>query len=159
MEKLQTPNFRGYVTLLCMDKVNKPLWVDVVGRNVCIVDDGYMWLQQFPQDAFHAVTTMFDAKGEVVEWYIDVCKHNGLNEQGVLFYDDLYLDVIVSPDGRMELLDALELDDALQAGLVSSLEYNLAWREADSIMTALEADLFPLLWLSEEHKDRLLQLL
>lgn len=54
-------------------------------RDVCIVDDGYLLLQQFPFNKNHSVTTMFDAKGNIVQWYIDICLENGMTD--VSHYD------------------------------------------------------------------------
>lgn len=64
-------DFKGYVTLLRIVKVSEPLFVNYEGKQICIVDDGYQWLQQFPSGKNHSVTTMFDAKGHIVQWYID----------------------------------------------------------------------------------------
>ncbi len=69
-------------------------------------------------------------------------RHN-VDAQGVLWYDDLYLDLDISPDGEITLLDVDELDAALRDGEVTALEYELAWREANSLMTAIEEDMFP----------------
>ena len=68
--------FKGYITLLHTIKVIKPLTVIYGEEKICIVDNGYMWLQQFPLDENHSVTTMFDANGEIVQWYIDICLQN-----------------------------------------------------------------------------------
>lgn len=43
---LDTKEFKGYITLLHVIKVAEPL--SVQEKNICIVDDGYTWLQQFP---------------------------------------------------------------------------------------------------------------
>jgi uncharacterized protein len=115
-------------------------------------------LQQFPQGTRYALTTIFDAQGELARWYVDICKQHGRDEQGMIWYDDLYLDLDIAPDGRIHILDADELDMALRQGAVSSFEYNLAWLELSSIMTAIEADRFPLLWTGEEQREMLLKL-
>lgn len=65
---LDTKEFKGYITLLNTIKVAEPLLVNYGGREVTIVDDGYMWLQQFPLEKNHTVTTMFDANGKIVQW-------------------------------------------------------------------------------------------
>ena len=77
----------------------------------------------------------------------------------ILWYDDLYLDLDISPDGEITLLDVDELDAALRDGEVTALEYELAWREANSLMTVIEEDVFPLLWTSDTYRDDLLKLL
>lgn len=151
--------FRGYVTLFCIDAVHQPLWKNFSGQMICIADQGYLWLQQFPRNAHYSVTSIFDTQGNFVRWYIDICMRHALDERGIVWYDDLYLDIDVSPLGELDLLDVDELDDALRDGMVTPLEYELAWREADRIMTAIEADRLPILWLSEAHKERLLKLM
>lgn len=155
--RIDEEEFCGYVTLFCIDAVHQPLWKNFSGQSICIADQGYLWLQQFPYNVHYSITSIFDAQGNFVRWYIDICKQFVLDEYGLLWYDDLYLDIDVSPSGQMDLLDVDELDDALQRGLVTPLEYELAWREADRIIMAIEADRFPLLWLSEGHKDQLLK--
>lgn len=76
---LDTIEFKGYITLLDTQKVSEPLVVKYGDENVCIVDDGYMWLQQFPLKKRHSVTTMFDANGDVTQWYVDICLENGMD--------------------------------------------------------------------------------
>jgi predicted RNA-binding protein associated with RNAse of E/G family len=97
----------------------------------------------------------FDAQGELVQWYIDIVGGMGIDERGIPWYYDLYLDIVISPEGETLLLDVDELDEALQRKEVNQDEYNFAWREADTLLTALEEDMFPLLWLSEMHREYL----
>ena len=151
---LDVSEFRGYVTLYCIDDLREPLWKTCCGRLICLADKGYRWMQHFPLGARYAITTVFDAQDNIVEWYIDICNRTYQDEQGLIWYEDLYLDLDVSFIGEVELLDADELDDALRANQVSSVEYEVAWREASSLMTAIEQDMFPLLWLLPEHKER-----
>ncbi len=153
MSHLKTKAFTGYITLVRLDEVREPLIISRAGRKtVCLVDTGYSWLQQFPYGAQYALTTIFDAHNEIASWYLDICKRHWLDAQGILWYEDLYLDLDITPDGDVYVLDADELDEALQQGEVSTLEYDLAWRVLDQVMTAIEEDLFPLLWMGEEHR-------
>ena len=93
-----------------------------------------------------------------MRWYVDICKPYFLDAD-MLYYDDLYLDLDISPEGRIGVLDADELDDALQKGEVTSAEYDLTWRVASSLMDAIEEDQFPLLWLGDAHREMLLKML
>lgn len=77
---IETEEFNGHVTLLHAIQVSHPLNVHYEKEHVCTLDDGYMWLQQFPSNAHHAVTTMFDASGNIVQWYIDICLQNGFSD-------------------------------------------------------------------------------
>ncbi|WP_316571733.1 DUF402 domain-containing protein [Neobacillus sp. YIM B06451] len=153
---LDTREFKGYVTLLHTVEVAAPLIVDYETGRVCIVDNGYFWLQQFPEEKNHAATTMFNSSGEVVQWYIDICLQNAA-ENGVPFYDDLYLDLIVFPSGEVILKDADELDEALAKGFINKDQYDLAWTEAENLKSLLSKGEFPLLKLSRAHKDLLME--
>jgi predicted RNA-binding protein associated with RNAse of E/G family len=154
---LETETFKGHITLLKIVKAVEPLYVSYNDRSVCIVDDGYLWLQQFPSDKYHSVTTMFDAEGEIVQWYIDISYMNGVNSNNVPWMDDLFLDIIVLPSGELVQKDADELEEALLIGIIDNYQYNLAWEETDRIKANIKDGNFGLLRLSKDHKDVLLK--
>jgi predicted RNA-binding protein associated with RNAse of E/G family len=81
-----------------------------------LADAGFAWMTHFPHGAHHTVTTMYDAAGQVIQWYIDICRAHGVDEAGMPRFDHLYLDIVVYPDGRVVVLDEDELDAALVAG-------------------------------------------
>jgi predicted RNA-binding protein associated with RNAse of E/G family len=78
-----------------------------------------------------------------------------VDERGVPWYEDLYLDIVVSPSGETLLLDVDELDEALRRQEITRGQYDFAWRQASSLLDALEFDLFALLWLSDAHHEQL----
>jgi uncharacterized protein len=151
---IDTKEFKGYITLLNTVKVKKPLWVnyDDDDKNICIVDDGYMWLQQFPLEKNHSVTTMFDANGGIVQWYIDICNKNSI-ENNVPYLDDLYLDIVLLPTGEVIVKDANELEEALLKGIIDKSLYDLAWDELNHIKNLISKDSFELIKLSKIHKE------
>ncbi|WP_214480581.1 DUF402 domain-containing protein [Bacillus sp. SM2101] len=151
---LHTSDFKGHISLLTIDKVTEPLTVSYGTQNVCIVDEGYNWLQQFPLNKHHSVTTMFNEKGEVVQWYIDICNKNGV-ENNIPYMDDLFLDLIVLPSGAIFQQDADELEDARLKGIIDETLYDKAWEEAKRIHQQLEEGSFKLLHLSAAHKHML----
>jgi predicted RNA-binding protein associated with RNAse of E/G family len=158
LTRLENSTFRGYVSLYCIDGVREPLIINHPDGPVCLADSGYSWLQHFPDGERYALTSIFNAKGELIRWYLDICKRHWYDEQGILWYDDLYLDLDIAPDGSMHVLDVDELDKALQQGEVTTIEYELAWRELDTVMSSIEENMFPLFWFSEEHRQLLLKL-
>ncbi|MBP3951739.1 DUF402 domain-containing protein [Bacillus suaedae] len=155
---LDTKEFKGYVTLLNTIKVAEPLSVRYGEQKVCIVNDGYMWLQQFPLDKYHSVTTMFDASGEIVQRYIDICLRNGI-ENGTPWMDDLFLDVVVLPSGEVIEKDSDELETALTKGIIDISLYDLAWNEMRNIKNLINEDSFDLIKLSNSHKEMLSRIL
>lgn len=155
--ELETEQFKGYISLIQLVKVSEPLYVSYSGNRICIGDDGYLWLQQFPSDAHHTVTTMFEPSGKLVQWYIDISYQNGLNEEHIPWMDDLYLDIVVLPTGEIIQKDADELEDALLNGSIDRSLYNLARHEAARLHSLIKEKNFTLLCLAEDHKNLLLQ--
>lgn len=153
---LNTNGFKGYVTLLHIYKVTEPLFVNYEEKSVCIVDDGYTWLQHFPSNEHYSLTTMFDANGEVVQWYIDITNENGV-ENNLPYMDDLFLDIIVLPSGEVIQKDADELEEALTKGMINQAKYQLAWAEAEKINQQIEHNDFPLMELAKSHVKILLE--
>lgn len=156
--RLDTPAFQGYVTLLRLIEVRQPLWVPFGARRLCVADHGYCWLQHFPEGAHYTLTTMLDAEGQVVQWYFDLCKAHGVDERGIPWYDDLYLDVIAVPSGEVELIDVADLDEARRQGLLTPADYDLAWREANHLLAAVRAGDLRLLALSAQYWEELRRL-
>lgn len=156
VQRIDSADYHGYVTLLCLDRVSEPLSVNFGQERVCIVDQGYTWLQHFPDGEHFVLLSAFNERGEVVQWYIDIVESTGVDEHGVPWYHDLYLDIVVAPNGETLLLDADELDEALRTGVITSGQYNFAWQQASALLDALETDLFRLLWLCDLHREQLL---
>ncbi|MEA3318582.1 MAG: DUF402 domain-containing protein [Bacillota bacterium] len=153
---LDTEAFRGYVTLLHIHKVTEPLIVNYEEKSICIVDDGYMWLQHFPSNEHYSLTTMFDASGEVVQWYIDITNENGV-ENNLPYTDDLFLDIIVLSSGEVIQKDADELEEAYTKGTINQAQYQLAWAEANKINQQIENNDFQLMGLTKSHLKILLE--
>lgn len=151
---LDSDEFTGSITLLQIRKVTEPSFVQYGDTRVCIVDDGYCWLQHFPKDQHYSLTTMFNAKGEIVQWYIDICKEIGI-ENDRPWMDDLFLDIVVLPSGEIFLKDEDELEEALENGILDKDLYQLAWKEADHMEELIRSEQFPLLKLSKEHMKML----
>jgi len=106
------------------------------------MDVGYQWLSICTKGAQHIVTAHCDAEGEPVHLYIDVVVSWGFDANGFPYFDDLYLDVIALPGGWFEVIDGDELEAALKARVISRAQYEGAWREAESVSTALEDGAF-----------------
>ena len=129
--------FSGHVTLLQMVEVAEPLWVMHHDQRVCIADAGYSWLQLFPEGANHTHTTMFDANGQPVQDYIDLVAEQGVTEDDVPWYDDLYLDITWIAESSPLLLDQEELEAAHAIGAITQEQYDLARGEAARLLVAL----------------------
>jgi len=151
VKSIREPDFEGYVVLYQIKQVRDPLWKEYDGKRYCVADAGYEWLQHFPKGAHYVMTTMYDNKGQVVQWYIDICKVQGVTDRGVPWFDDLYLDVVILPSGKLYLLDQEELEDAYKRGLITKADYDLAWAEAKDVIDRYRNGKFGTLHLAREH--------
>ncbi len=155
---LDSPEFKGHISLYCMDEVSAPLVVEYFHRPTCIVDAGYAWLKQFPTGEHFTVTAQYDFSARIVAWYIDICLRTGVGQDQIPWMDDLYLDLVVSPALDIELKDADELLAARENGEISAVEFDLAWHAADRLMQRIANNQFGLLALSDVHRQMLLHL-
>ncbi|WP_353625786.1 DUF402 domain-containing protein [Bacillus sp. JCM 19041] len=142
--KQDTALFSGAVTLLHAIKVKEPLYVQYGNQCICILADGYMWLQQFPKNKHHSVTTMYDENGEIVQTYIDICSRNE-PEADPPWMEDLYLDIVLFPNGDCMFLDNDELEEAVRRGDISREEASFAKGEADYVNSLIRSNAFSLL--------------
>ncbi|MDT3424658.1 putative RNA-binding protein associated with RNAse of E/G family [Paenibacillus forsythiae] len=152
---VESREFSGYITLYTIYGLKEPLWKSYGRHTYRIADKGYSWLQYFPKDSHYIVTAMFDERQNIIQWYIDTCKVQGVTDQGVPWFDDLYLDVVVLWNGEVFLLDEDELEEALERGDISDSDYNLAWSTARRIMQSIDAHAFPFFTLSLKHRAEL----
>lgn len=148
---INNEEFNGYVSTVYIDKVKEPLNVSTNGKGFCLADEGYIWLQHVPVDKNYALTTMYNSNKEIVQWYFDITKENGVNEEGRVFFDDLYLDVVVIPSSEIILFDEDELEEALENNAIEKTDYDLAYKEANEIMNGIATDVQVLLDFSNKY--------
>lgn len=116
--KIDESFFKGYACYLNFQNIEKPLIVNNGRENICIKDNGYEWIGVYPTDGKYAITIMYDDKSNLIEWYFDIAKEVGL-ENGIPYEDDLYLDMIITPNGEKIILDEAELLAAKEYGEIS----------------------------------------
>ncbi len=78
-------------------------------------------------------------------------KEYEIDDRGLPYFDDLYLDVVLLPNGKMYVLDEDELEDAYKNGDVTKEEYELAWQTTKWIMEAINNSEF--YWISILDKE------
>lgn len=138
--KLAKTTFEGidyYVAGTYFEKINQRKVIKVEDRDVCILDNGYIWITIIPIGKNYAITMNFDDKGNILQWYFDITLENYLDERGMPHYKDLYIDVTYDISGKIETLDEDELKDALDIQDITQEEYDFAIREADYIKSIL----------------------
>lgn len=125
--------------LLYMKKIRSPLVVPVVDKSVKVVDKDYKWLQILPKERKYSITVMYDADWNVLQYYFDVNMAHYL-EPGNARRKDIYLDVLVLPDGQYELVDEKDIQRALKNNKITEKDKDEAYAVAQHIMDEIERD-------------------
>jgi hypothetical protein len=145
------PNYHGTVTMVTFDRVTEPIWYHVGSQDpYCIMDNGYVWMQYFPNGVGYAVTTVINREGELVHHYIDIHSGTLFTPQQVPYFYDLFLDLVVLPSGERVILDEDELRQALQEQVVTKGQFNLAYQILEELLHALAKGT---LWLDRWKQD------
>ena len=92
-----------------------------------------------------------------MQGYLDVISAMGVDEVGYPWYDDLYLDVVATPDGWVEIIDGNDLDVALQNKAIDQLMHYQAWRTAERLADELRKGEFVLNQRVEKDRENLLE--
>ena len=116
----------GYIGLIDIKEVSEAQIWKFNGEDIVVCDKGRKWLSILPQDDWYCITAMMDGEGNILLWYIDMIANQGIDADGVPYFDDLYLDLVVYPDGTIVVDDMDELEDALLEKDITQEQYNLA---------------------------------
>ncbi|MGN1330053.1 MAG: DUF402 domain-containing protein [Clostridia bacterium] len=103
------------------------------GNDVTILDVGYKWITLYPKAENFAITAIYNAKSELVEFYFDIAKKVKYKSR-IPYILDLYLDIVMTKDNQVIFLDEEELKNALNTLAISQKDYDLAKRTADKIV-------------------------
>ena len=85
----------GYIGLIDIKEVSKIQTWKFNGEDVVVCDKGRKWLSILPQNDWYCITAMMDENGVIILWYIDMIASQGIDVDGVPYFDDLYLDLVV----------------------------------------------------------------
>lgn len=150
---VQSPEFTGVLTLLTIERVTEPLTMPLPSGPLTVAAPGYLWLQTFAPGAHHTVTTMFDAIGRPIQSYIDIIRGWERSPDGIPYWDDLYLDLVVTPQSSPILLDEPELEAAERAGIIGPEERIRAWQEVETVRGLLREGRLPVLESAARLRD------
>lgn len=146
-------DFKGDVYLNNFTKIKNPY---ILENGVCMRDTGYTWLEFYDYSSKIRLTAMYDEKKEIVEWYFDIARMIG-KENGVPYEDDLYLDVLLTKDGNIILLDEDELKEALERRELTEKEFNGAYNVANELVNKIEGKVEKVKKFTDKYLDLLLE--
>ena len=85
------------------------------------------------------VSKVFDNAGQMVYWYCDIIETHYDEKENIYTFNDLLIDVIVYPDGQVEVLDMDEFADAMEQGILSVGTIAHAMRATDVLLHTIFA--------------------
>lgn len=135
---VNTDFLKGYVGLIAIKEVSEIQIWRFHGEDITVCDKGIKWLSILPENDFYCITAMMNEKNEILLWYIDMIAEQGTDEKGIPFFDDLYLDLVVYPNGLIIEDDMDELNEALSLGDISQDQFHLAIRTSDYLKARLK---------------------
>lgn len=139
-EVVDTEEFKGSISVIKIKSVKKD-WI--LKRNTgtidCILAPNYTWVQIYPDNKNFAITAMYNEKKEPMEWYFDIIKSSGIINN-VPYIDDMYLDVVLTHENQIEILDEDELEQALDEKDITIQDYNVAKKTCNDILEYLKYD-------------------
>lgn len=109
----------------------------VIPNGKCILDKEYKWLEFYDYTSKVKLTAFYDENNKISEWYFDIAREIG-KENGLPYEDDMYLDVLVTNEGEIILLDEDELKEALDKNQITKDEFENAYKEAYQLMDRLQ---------------------
>ena len=115
-------------------------WIPIKPRNDFSSGISYTML-----DKGWKISKFLDSNGNLVYWYCDIIdyKLEIVDGEETLTTIDLLVDVKVFEDGRYEVLDEEELDEALNQGLITKTQKEMAISKLSNLIELIKKGNFP----------------
>lgn len=123
----------AHESLIVIRDITAPLTVSSAGMPVKIVEKDYSWIQIAQKDAFWWLSAMFDEKDTLLQMYFDVTGGNIFDNPDNPQFRDMYLDLVLRPDGVVVTLDEDELTEALETDEITQAEYDQTRAAAEKL--------------------------
>jgi len=134
IKEINDEDFKGDIYLNHFKKLKQPYILD---NGLCIQDINYKWLEFYDYNSKVRLTAIYNENNEIIEWYFDIARCIG-KEKGIPYEDDLYLDVVLGPNGKIILLDEDELKEAFERHEITKQEYEEAYKIAEDLIRKLK---------------------
>lgn len=132
--------FSGYIGLLNIIEVTETQIWKYNGEGITVCNNHYQWLTIMPKNDNYCITVMMNDKHEIQVCYIDMIDEQGYDIDNVPYFYDLYLDLVVYPDGTIIEDDMDELESALKMGDISQEQFDLALGTSEKLKKGLLRD-------------------
>ena len=135
-------DFNGYIALKYVKEISKPLSIFCNGKKKVGLDKGFSILEYVPLERNYNCRVFFDEKNRPLCFYFDINNGTGV-ENGMPWYDDLYLDVTMECPQMTETGYYIRLDDeaefkmARKEGKIDDATYEKGYNIAVALMNEL----------------------
>lgn len=123
-----------------VESVNEDLlitsWLPIHPRNDVAFGMSYTYLKKGWK-----ISKFYDKDKNFLYWYCDIIDAQIKDEEYILV--DLLVDIKVYPDGRYEILDEEELDEALNEGLITKEQKEEALNKLNALLEIIKKGEFP----------------
>ena len=134
--KFDLSNDDYYLCVKHIIETDPPFIVD--GRT--IIGNGTYVMELIPKNEKYSMRVYFDENKNIIEYYFDIIRCSGLDEEiKVPYYDDLYLDVTLT-DGEIRVLDEDELEEALNNKDITKEEYDMAIDTGNKLIAEIKTN-------------------
>lgn len=111
-------------------------WLPIHPRNDVAFGMSYTYLKKGWK-----ISKFYDKDKNFLYWYCDIIDAQIKDEEYILV--DLLVDIKVYPDGRYEILDEEELDEALNEGLITKEQKDEALNKLNALLEIIKKGEFP----------------
>lgn len=102
--------------MVVLFRLNKDIQIEDLGLSAGTLSFGYFWADR-PYNAYHWVSP----EGESLGVYFNISDRTKISDNHV-YWRDLILDVLATPDGRCRVIDEDELPDGLDPSLREKID-------------------------------------
>ena len=138
---MDTDLLKGWVSINYITDGETMYWDYKKAGRVPVCGKDMLWLTIIPDDKSRCIGAYFMQNRRVSTWYIDVIDSVGIDDDGVVYYIDKYLDVQLTPQGDVLVVDRDELDAAYESDELTRHQYEDAILEGEKIVEELATDI------------------
>ena len=125
-----------YIVVKKLIKLSKKF---IIQNDVIAMDDGYYVIEIVPKNKNYALRLFLKDKKEIIEYYFDIIKESGIDKElKVPYFIDLYLDITIQKNGKVNILDEEELNDALKSKDITKKDYELVLKVKEQLLKEIE---------------------
>ncbi len=155
---IEDKEYNCYTCVKYIKNVSEPYIEKHTGMNVHLFDKGYYIIEYLPINDNYSVRVFLNDKKEVLEYYIDITKENGYENNSPYYYD-LYLDITIDKfnNDYMIIWDEEELLEALDSSDITKKDYDFAYFMLNNLVDQINKN--ENIYLNRDHKKVINQLL